>query len=169
MHARLSAGEEATAAMQQLAPAIVTVWRIKTGLWAAGIALIALFYDVLELLSGEALLPFGLITALVVVSGAALTIVAPRLIYRRWRYALLEDELHVQYGVLNHVYTIVPLHRIQHMDVSQDIIEREHDLARLIVHTAGTRNSEVVVPGLRLEKAESLRDRLNAYVHTVRT
>jgi membrane protein YdbS with pleckstrin-like domain len=62
------------------------------------------------------------------------------------------------------VRTVVPLRRIQHLDVSQDIIEREFDLGKLIVHTAGTRSSDVVLPGLDFEEAERLRDELKNFI-----
>ena len=151
--------------MHDLAPEAVTVWRIKGGLWTAGLTLLVILYDVIELFSGGGFLPFGYLTAAIALLGTLLTIGIPRLVYRHWSYALLDDELHARHGIFTRVYTIVPLHRIQHMDTSQDIIEREYKLAKLIVHTAGTRNSEVVVPGLAQENAEQMRDRLKAYVH----
>jgi len=58
----------------------------------------------------------------------------------------------------------VPLRRIQHLDVSQDVLEREFDLGKLIVHTAGTRSADVVVPGLAYAEAEQFRDDLRNYI-----
>jgi hypothetical protein len=62
------------------------------------------------------------------------------------------------------VRTIVPLRRIQHLDVSQDVLEREFSLGRLVVHTAGSRSSDVVIPGLKLEMAERMRDEVKRYI-----
>jgi uncharacterized protein len=62
------------------------------------------------------------------------------------------------------VRPVVPLRRIQHIDVSQNLIEREFELGKLIVHTAGTRGNTVIVPGLRIDEAERLRDRIKHYV-----
>ena len=67
-------------------------------------------------------------------------------------------------GIWNRVRTVVPLRRIQHLDVSQDVLERNFDLGKLIVHTAGTRSSDVVLPGLRYEEAERLRDTVKHYI-----
>jgi uncharacterized protein len=58
----------------------------------------------------------------------------------------------------------VPLRRIQHLDVSQDILEREFGLGKLIVHTAGLRSSDVVLPGLQHEVAERLREEMKHYI-----
>jgi len=87
----------------------------------------------------------------------------PRLRYRYWRYALGPEELILERGVLVRVRTIVPLRRVQHLDIAQDLIEREFGLARIVLHTAGTRHSAVVLPGLRQEQAEALRDAIKRY------
>lgn len=66
--------------------------------------------------------------------------------------------------MLVRVRTIVPLRRVQHLDIAQDLIEREFGLARIVLHTAGTRHSAVVLPGLRQEQAEALRDAIKRYL-----
>ena len=67
-------------------------------------------------------------------------------------------------GIFNRVHTIIPLRRIQHLDVSQDLFEREYDVAKLIIHTAGTRSSDVILPGLTLSVAEKLRDEMKEFI-----
>ncbi len=84
--------------------------------------------------------------------------------YRSWSYALAADELHVRHGVWTHFYTIIPVRRIQHIDVAQDPAARLFGLASLVVHTAGTRSSSVAVPGLKLREAERLRDELRRFI-----
>ena len=126
--------------------------------------LAAAAYDVLNLFDDERFLPLGLATAGVLVGFSASAWLLPRLRYRFWAFRLTDEELLLQRGILNRVTTIVPLRRVQHMDVSQDIVEREFDLGNLIVHTAGTRSSTVVLPGLRFDEAEQLRDRIKLYI-----
>ncbi len=151
--------------MHPLAPAARTVWRIKLVLMWLLVLAGALVYDVAGLFDRDAgLLPTGLATGLVLVVGTAACVLIPSLRYRTWRYALLPEELYLERGILNRVRTIVPLRRIQHLDVSQDLLEREYDLAKLVVHTAGTRSSDVVLPGLRIEEAEALRDQVKQYL-----
>ncbi len=142
----------------------MNVWRIKLGIGAGLAVLGTLAYEVLNLFDGGPPLPFGVTTALVLAAGLALCLIAPPLRYRFWRYALRPEELYLERGIFNRVRTIVPLRRIQHLDVSQDVIEREFDLGKLIVHTAGTRSSEVVLPGLRYEEAEQLRDAMKRHI-----
>ena len=149
--------------MRLLDPDIKKVWMIKLALGWAVLVLAALTYDVLGFFDPNRLLPFGL-TGSVLVVGVGLALVLPRLRYRFWRFDLRPEELYLERGIWNRVRTIVPLRRIQHLDVSQDVLERNFGLGRLIVHTAGTRSSDVVLPGLRYEEAERLRDEVKHYI-----
>jgi membrane protein YdbS with pleckstrin-like domain len=124
----------------------------------------AFFYDLTHLFSPNAWLPFGVLPGTVLGLGLLYTLVWPRLRYRAWGFALRPEELYMEHGVLNHVRTVVPLRRIQHVDVSQDLIEREYALGRLVVHTAGSRSSDVVIPGLPLGEAERIRDEIKRFI-----
>ncbi len=150
--------------MQPLHPAIKTVWRLKLGLTTTVLVFGALAYDVLHLFDRSRTLPFGTLTGGVLLLGLTMTFLVPSLRYRYWRFALNTEELYLERGILNRVRTIVPLRRIQHLDVSQDIVERNFDLGKLIVHTAGTRSSDVVLPGLQIDEAERLRDAVKQYI-----
>lgn len=150
--------------MQALDPAIRKVWRIKFAFLGSIVLLGAIVYDVSNLFDADRTLALGLAPSVALVVFTSLVIWIPGFRYRSWAFRLTEQELLLERGILNRVRTIVPLRRVQHLDVSQDLVEREFDLGKLIVHTAGTRSSEVVLPGLRLEEAESLRDRIKAYI-----
>lgn len=106
----------------------------------------------------ETPVPFGAISG----SAALLLILAalwsPGRRYRSWGYRVEEDELHIQHGLWTRVRTIVPFGRVQHIDVAQGPIERQFGVARLILHTAGTRSSAVGLPGLESGEAERIRD-----------
>jgi len=149
--------------LHSLAPAIRKVWMIKGAIAASVPTAGVLIYDVAGLIAGNRL-PFGLLTLVVLVVSTALCTLIPRLRYRFWRYMLREQELFLERGIFNRVRTVVPLRRIQHLDVSQDLIEREFGLGKLIVHTAGSRSSDVVLPGLDIEDANSLRDEVKNYI-----
>lgn len=90
--------------------------------------------------------------------------IAPSRRFRAWGWAMAEDELHVAHGVWTQVHTIVPLARVQHIDVAQGPLERANGVARLIVHTAGTAHATVVLPGITRETAESLRDTIREHI-----
>ncbi|PSQ68051.1 MAG: hypothetical protein BRD35_06200 [Bacteroidetes bacterium QH_7_62_13] len=150
--------------MHSLDASVRNIWRIK----GAGLTLLlllpSLFYDLTHLFDPGSWLPFGVLSGTVLVLGLIYCLAWPRLRYRAWGFALRPEELYTEHGVLNHIRTVVPLRRIQHVDVSQDLIEREFALGRLVVHTAGSRSSDVVVPGLPLGEAERIRDEVKRFI-----
>lgn len=60
--------------------------------------------------------------------------------------------------------TRVPVTRVQHLDLKRGPLQRRRSLATLVVHTAGTRNSSVVVPNIDFDDAQFLRDRLGRQI-----
>ncbi len=138
---------------------------IKSGIAALLIILAAGVYDLATALTGNGgVLPAGVVSFVILVLAITMAIGVPRLRYKFWRYSLQDEELFLERGIFNRVKTVVPLRRIQHLDVSQDIIEREFSLGKLIVHTAGTRSSDVVLPGLNIDEANRLRDVVKDYI-----
>lgn len=150
--------------IRPLDPSVRTIWRIKVAGLSALLFVPALFYDLTHLFSPDSWLPFGVLSGTVLVGAVLYCVAWPRLRYRAWGFALRPEEIYMEHGVLNHVRTVVPLRRIQHVDVSQDLIEREFALGRLVVHTAGSRSSDVVVPGLPLSEAEKIRDEIKRFI-----
>lgn len=87
--------------------------------------------------------------------------------FKRFRsrgYEMGEDRLRVVKGVMFHADTVVPFSRVQHLDVEQGPIERFYGVARLILHTAGTHNSSVTLPGLAHADAIAMREAIRAHV-----
>ena len=109
-------------------------------------------------------LPRGLLVLAALPIVFFLAMWSPSRRYRAWGYAMDGEELHVRRGVWTRVHTVVPLDRVQHIDVSQGPLERSLGICRLVVHTAGTLHSQVVLPGLRRDVAEAMRDEIRARV-----
>lgn len=91
---------------------------------------------------------------------------APQRIYARLRYRLTDRFLQVMRGWLLHTDTIVPLVRVQHLDVTRGPLDKLFGTATLVVHTAGTHNSIVTLPGLSPERAAEIRDVIREHVRT---
>ena len=109
-------------------------------------------------------LPPGIVTIPLLVLLLYPILVAPGRRYRAWGYAMDADELRIARGVWTRIETIVPLVRVQHIDVSQGPIERAFGVCRLVLHTAGTMHSRVVLPGLARASAEALRDEVRGRI-----
>ena len=111
--------------------------------------------------------PFHFLPSLVIALLALLAIfVVPERRYRRLRYALHPTLLQVVRGWLFHTDTMVPLVRVQHIDVTRGPLDKSFGTATLVVHTAGTHNSVVVLPGLAPEKASDIRDEIRRHIRT---
>lgn len=147
-----------------LDPSIIKVWRLKTGIFLGILTIAVLVWDILNAFQSDRLLPFGVWSLIAATMAGSISFWLPPLRYRYWGYELREEELLLVRGIFNRIHTIIPLRRIQHLDVSQDIFEREFDVAKLVVHTAGTRSSAVMLPGLQQDIAESLRDEMKGFI-----
>lgn len=79
-------------------------------------------------------------------------------------YSVEEERLRVVRGILFRSDTVVPFGRVQHIDVNQGPLERAFDLATLTVHTAGTHNASVSLPGLAREDAMAMREDIRAAI-----
>jgi hypothetical protein len=89
---------------------------------------------------------------------------APSRRVARWGYDLGEDRLRIVSGFLFHSDTVVPLGRVQHIDLRQGPLMRRHELATLVVHTAGNHNAAVALPGLRQADALAMREAIRNHI-----
>ncbi|RYY23762.1 MAG: hypothetical protein EOP62_19060 [Sphingomonadales bacterium] len=80
---------------------------------------------------------------------------APGRRWRRWGYAFTGTEVHVAQGWLVELHTIVPVSRVQHIDVGQGPLERAFGLCHIELYTAA---SLLRLPGISRETAEEIRD-----------
>lgn len=144
--------------LSRLHPDHIKVLRIAGVLWALPFVIGS---GVLETaLPG----PPGLIVGIVLVVAAILILRVPFRRYQARGYAIGEDRLRVVRGVLFRSDTIVPFGRVQHIDVDQGPLERMYGLATLTLHTAGSHNASVPLPGLDHADALAMRETLRAHI-----
>lgn len=108
----------------------------------------------------------GVLPAVIAIVAALAVFVAPSRIYRRLGWRADGEQLQAVRGWLVHVDTIVPFVRVQHIDVSRAPLDKMFGTATLVIHTAGTHNSIVTVPGLAPERAETLRSTIRATIRS---
>ena len=150
-------------ALEPVEPGYKNVLRVRLAafwlvLWAAG----AVFDQVVLKETDFG----GLLLVAIPVFAVGAIIAAPQRIYARLSYRLTERLLQVVRGWLFHVDTVVPLVRVQHIDVTRGPLEKMFGVATLVVHTAGTHNSIVTLPGLAPERAAAIRDIIREHVRT---
>ncbi len=82
--------------------------------------------------------------------------------YRAWGYRIDAKVLETRNGILYQRTRLLPLSRLQHVDLERGPFERMYGLASLVLHTAGTHSASITIPGLDADEAVRLRDHLVA-------
>jgi membrane protein YdbS with pleckstrin-like domain len=106
----------------------------------------------------------GLAPVLVAVIGLGAIVIAPNRVYRRLGYAIDGRLMRTVRGWLFHTDTVVPFVRVQHIDVTRGPFDKMFGTATLVVHTAGTHNSIVTLPGLSPERAAEIREAIRSEI-----
>ena len=142
---------------------VVRLWRINS-LITTGILMLIATAAVFVLGLGDVADWSWLIggwTALLVLRGFLFLWHPPRA-YECWGYRLDGKVLETRHGIWFKVTQLLPLPRLQHVDLHSGPIERSFGLASLMLHTAGTHEASIVIPGLDAQEAERLRNHLVA-------
>jgi len=140
---------------RRLASEARTLWRIGALGWA-----VPLTVGVPVVLAGVGGVPGALralAIAAAIVVGALGVVVVPQLRWRRWRWDVREEEVDLRHGSLTEIRTIVPMARVQHVDVRRSFLAQRFGTADLVVHTAAGRTT---IPMLPEAAAVEVRDRI---------
>jgi membrane protein YdbS with pleckstrin-like domain len=146
---------------QPLDSRVVSLWRVST-LIGFGVLLIILLIPVVAVSLAE---PRALVwSAVAWLAAAALSVwfclwYPPRL-YRSWGYRIDAKVLETRSGRVFQRARLLPLSRLQHVDIERGPLERMFGLAALVLHTAGTHSANIRIPGLEASEATRLRDHL---------
>lgn len=71
-------------------------------------------------------------------------------------YLLREQDISYRSGLLIYKLTSIPFNRIQHVEVSQNMIEKSFGLSSVKIFTAGGSVSDLSIPGLLPDKAHQI-------------
>ena len=112
----------------------------------------------------EVPIPFGIVTGIATLLALFVIIRIPLARYNARGYQISHDRLRVVRGIMWRADTIVPFGRVQHIDVDQGPIERALGLATMTLHTAGSHNASVSLPGLGHELAVEMREEIRAHI-----
>jgi membrane protein YdbS with pleckstrin-like domain len=100
---------------------------------------------------------------LVLVGTVVAAVAIPALRVARWRWRLDDDELDLRHGTLTEIRTIVPVARIQHVDLRRSLWAQLVGTAAVVVHTAA---GTTEIPALTDSEAALVRDRLAGLIRT---
>lgn len=145
-------------------PGFTHVLRVQNALFLVPLAIGASIFDAVLIphIGG----PYGLLTTAFWLIAILGIFVLPARRVARWGYAMGDDQLRVARGWMFRTDTIVPFVRVQHIDVGQGPVERWFGLSHLIVHTSGTHNSTITLPGLASEQAAAMRETIRRHIQS---
>lgn len=146
---------------QPLDRRVIRLWRINTSITFAVLFVIAsgaVTIVTLALSNLGFLLPYmiGILLVLIIFY----VVWYPARAYRAWGYRMDGKVIEARRGVIFHSRHLLPLNRLQHVDIHRGPIERAHGLSSLLLHTAGSQAATLVIPGLDEKEAQRLRDYL---------
>ncbi len=151
----------AEAEFQPLDPRVVKLWRAVGSITASLLMLALLVAAFIASAIHPELSPWiFLLWFLLAVASVWLIYWRPPRLYRSWGYRIDERVLETRSGLMFQVRRLLPLTRLQHVDLHRGPIERAYGLATLVLHTAGTQEAKITIPGLDHEVAARLRDHL---------
>ena len=153
----------AAAAIQPVEPGYRNVLRLGSAIFWLPVLIGSIVVDRLLL---YALPVAGLLPVVAALVAFSAIMVAPERVYRRLGYSVDGGLLRVVRGWLFHSDTIVPFVRVQHIDVKRGPLDKMFGTATLVVHTAGTHNSIVSLPGLSPDIAASIREDIRGSIRS---
>jgi membrane protein YdbS with pleckstrin-like domain len=147
---------------QPLDPRVIQLWRVRQLITSAVLLGIALLSVVSVGVGTGGWLWLWLGFAALAALRITLFFWYPARAYRGWGYRLDGKVLETREGIWFRSLTLLPLSRLQHVDLHSGPIQRSFGLASLLLHTAGTQHATIVIPGLDAAQAARLRDQLVA-------
>jgi membrane protein YdbS with pleckstrin-like domain len=148
----------------RLAPAARALWTIEALFWGGPLT-VGAFAVSAALGDEDGIVGFlaDVLPWLVLLVALVGILVVPTLRWRRWRWRLDDDELDLRRGALTEIRTIVPVARIQHVDVRRSFFAQIVGVAAVVVHTAA---GTTEIPALHDGEAALVRDRLAGLIRT---
>jgi membrane protein YdbS with pleckstrin-like domain len=135
----------------------IKVYRIS-GLITHGVFLaVIIAYLACASLWDWTLIPGWIALSIVVLTFILFIWLIPRMKYTRFQYELFDDELEIQSGLIFLSNVLVPMVRVQHVELESGPLMRKYNLASVSVVTAATTHK---ISGLKQTEAEHLKRRI---------
>jgi len=158
---RASEPQHQTTGFRPLDSRVVNLWRASC-LIGFGVLLLGMLIPVAAVGVAEPRALVWLAVAWLATAAAAVWFCLwyPPRLYRSWGYRIDAKVLETRSGRLFQRARLLPLSRLQHVDIERGPLARMFGLAALVLHTAGTHSANIRIPGLEAAEAMRLRDHL---------
>ena len=124
---------------------------------------LAIFYGIGADEGSETMKIIGWIAAGIIVLVQLLSIfIYPPIEYIQWAYMIAPDRIEIKKGIFYRTHTVIPISRIQHVAVTQGVLQRPFKLSTVQIHTAG---DVMEIQELSTDVAEEICSRLQKRVN----
>lgn len=123
-------------------------------------AVVGVYND--EKLSEKATIIYGLIPVIFLITFGFL-----RLGFVKKGFAFRQHDVLYTYGVIATKTIIIPYNRIQHVSLHEGLLSRYFGLAKIEIFTAGGSSSDIEIPGILKNEAESIKQLLMGEIQKV--
>ncbi|MFP4287603.1 MAG: PH domain-containing protein [Candidatus Izemoplasmataceae bacterium] len=89
-------------------------------------------------------------------------IIMPHLKMKYWGYEIKENEIDIQHGIIIVKRILIPMNRVQHVDLSYGPILKKFKLASILITTAGSNHE---IPALDFETARKVHQTISHLVN----
>lgn len=146
---------------QSLDPRVIWLWRVGNLIFCSTVLVAsAVGAGVIWTQSPiSRLVPISMVPAALLLFTILVFWLPPRQ-YATRSYRLGERVLELRKGIFWKTSVMIPLSRLQHVDLNQGPLERKWGLAVLEIHTAGTSNATHRLEGLDYDTGKALREEL---------
>jgi len=142
---------------ERLHPDYLKVYRLNGAITAVISLVLVIGYLALALWKDWTLIPVWIGLGVLLLECILFIWIFPKVIYSRFKYELFEEELEIQSGLIFIKNVLVPMMRVQHVELETGPLMRKYELAKVAIVTAATTH---VIHGLKLDEAQSLKRRI---------
>lgn len=87
--------------------------------------------------------------------------VFPIIEYKQWRFAITQECVDIIHGLFWVTRSVIPVNRVQHISISQGVIQKKFNLTNVDIYTASGKHT---IEGILREQAEEIAAHLNRIV-----
>lgn len=145
---------------RRIARRAISMWRISAAIWALVYLFVPIVIYSASLLQSIPTTVIWTAYGLLIVLGIFQVTWWPNLRWRFWRYRIGEQEIDLQRGLIFHHRTLIPMRRVQHVDMRRGPLLRRFRLATISITTAATTHD---IPALDLDTADQVRRSISKF------
>ncbi len=101
------------------------------------LAALAVFFGASIAEDGAGTVVGWIVAGVLVVQQVLQIFLYPPIEYIQWQYLIAPDRIEIKKGIFYKTHTVIPISRIQHVAVTQGVLQRPFRLSTVQIHTAG--------------------------------